>query len=61
MVTLMITTAELKLADSLMPITRIVVMTMTMHTAIRLKNPVACGRPSALTPGGSDINCSHWS
>ena len=56
----MITIAELKFADSLMPITRMVVITITISMAIRLKNPVACGRPASLTPGGSDISGSHW-
>ena len=59
MPSLMITMAELKLADSLMPITRIVVITMTMPTAIRLQNPVACGKSGAAHAGGSDINGSH--
>src|SRR5437763_9678339 len=57
MASLMITMAELKFADYLIPITRIVVITMTMQTATRLNNPVACGRISALTPGGSDMTC----
>ena len=51
----MITIAELKFADSLIPITRIVVITSTISTAIRLKNPVTCSRPTSLTPGGNDI------
>src|SRR4051812_20682334 len=38
-----------------MPTTKIVVTTSTMSTASRLNNPVTCGRPTSLTPGGKDI------
>ena len=55
MPSLIITIAELKFADSLMPITRIVVISKTTSIATRLKNPVTCGRPASLTPGGNDI------
>ena len=59
MPSLMITIAELKFADSLMPITRMVVIAMTMSTAMRLQMPVTCGNPASITPGGSDILSIH--
>src|ERR1039458_6214547 len=44
MVTLMMTMPELKLADSLMPITRMVVITPMIRNATRLNTPVTCGK-----------------
>jgi hypothetical protein len=59
MASLMMTMTELKLADSLMPMTRMVVMTTTMAMAIRLKRPVAWASPAVVTPGGKDMSGSH--
>src|SRR5271157_399198 len=63
-VTLTITIAELKLADSLMPITRISVIRQITRNATILNTPVTCGNFEASTPfclrmGAIVVNSSH--
>src|SRR5271157_1235531 len=49
-VTLVITMAELKLADSLMPITRMSVIRAMTRNATTLNTPVTCGNVEGSTP-----------
>src|SRR5664279_3494196 len=65
-VTLMITMAELKSADSLIPITRMRVITPMIRNATRLNTPVTCGKVDesapwlSATPNGLDTAPEHW-
>ena len=50
------TIAVFRLADSLMPITRTVVMARIARIATRLKSAVTCGKPADVVPGGSEAS-----
>ena len=67
MVSFTSTMTELKLADSLMPMTRMVVIARMANMATRLKTPVACGNadattgiPVKLSTEGSEARAIHW-
>jgi len=58
---LMKTIAVFRLADSLMPITRTVVIARIARIANRLKSAVTCGSPADTVPDGSEASGNHRS